>query len=70
MKIKIELEEHEHQDDADDLLEKALHNKKECSDHERYADPILNDFHDYVTQLHTQLLERISSDIEAQLKGI
>lgn len=66
MKVKIELEEHEHLDDADELLEKALHRKADPS--ESYEEASFNDFHDHMTAVHNNLLKRISQDIQAEIE--
>lgn len=68
MKVKVELEKHETLDEADELLEKALHAKHEDSHGERYADPILNEFHDYLNIMANQTLTRIKEQIEGELQ--
>ncbi len=66
MKIKIELENGESPDLADDLLQKALLAKKECSGHEQYSDSVYNEFVEYIHYLHHHMI----SNVEDELKEI
>lgn len=63
MKAKIFLEKGETLVDAEETLEKALKRKQECSGGERYCDPAVNEFHDYVEERHESLVQNTLKDL-------
>lgn len=67
MKVKIELEEHEHIHDAEEVLEKALSAKKDCSGTEKYSDPFINEFHDHICNQHAKLVESILEEVKKEI---
>jgi hypothetical protein len=68
MKVKIFLDKSETLESAEEVLEKALHAKKECSSGEKYSDDVLNDFHDYICKKHEQLLHSVLADIRKEIE--
>ena len=68
MKVKIELENNEHIHEVEEVLEKALSAKKDCSGNEKYSDPFLNELHDYVCEQHSKLVESILDDVKKEIK--
>lgn len=67
MKIKVELEKHEHPEDADAFLAKAVTAKNECSGGERYADDWLNELESYVCVEHRKVLDRIAEEVAQEI---
>ena len=69
MQIKIELENNETQEEADEKLLKALKGKKELKEKlgERYADDMINEFHDLIMEEHLNVLEDIKDKIQGEL---
>lgn len=67
MNVKITLEPGETMGQAEERLEKALKRKHECSNNERYCDPALNQFHDYVTDYHKRLVTGVIEELKAEL---
>lgn len=68
MKVKIELLPHEHPEDADEFLEKALKAKHDCTDGEKYSDEWLNKLHDDLLKMHAATLEQIESEIRQEIE--
>lgn len=67
MKVKVELEKHEHIEDAEEFLAKAVSAKQECSGGERYADEWLNELEAYVCSEHRKILDRIADEVSAEV---
>jgi hypothetical protein len=68
MKVRIDLQNGETLQDAEETLEKALKAKKECSEGERYADPVLNELHDSICDRHEELLTNLFQNIQSAIK--
>ena len=68
MKINIELQKNENPDQADELLEKALKKKKECSGHEAYEDPAMNEALKFIEDKHEELLKSVLKAIEEEIE--
>lgn len=68
MKLQVTLEKSETIEQAEEVLEKALKAKHDCSGGERYLDPAMNEFHDHVESKHSQLVDSILKDIAAELE--
>ncbi len=68
MKVKITLDENETIEQADELLEKALVMKKDCSHGERYSDEYLNEFHEHVCKRHAELVNSLIEEVQQEIK--
>lgn len=71
MKIKVELENNETPEQAEELLEKAVKKKiqsrKEYYSSERYYDEAIEDFHQLVTKEHQETLEQAIEEVQDAL---
>lgn len=68
MKLKVELESDETIEQVEDFLEKSLKAKKQCSE-ERYSSKFLNEFHSYVCDRHSKLLQDIAYQVDLEIKA-
>lgn len=68
MKVKVNLENGETLEQAEEKLEKALKAKRECAHGEQYCDPAMNEFHDHIEARHKKVLERINQQIADEIK--
>lgn len=66
MKIKVELENEETIEQADEFIMKAISNKTECTHGERYSDDAMNEAHDHICSLFANL----TKDLELNVKDI
>lgn len=72
MKVKINLEENETLEEAEQKLEKALkmkqQSRKEYFEAERYADQHVEDLHERVVKDHEELLKRLIDKVADEIK--
>lgn len=64
MKIKVELGEGETVADADEFMAKALSKKSECDHGERYSDSAMNEAHDHICGLFSNLTKDLHTTIK------
>jgi len=69
MKIKIDLEEGESLDDADEFLEKALKAKKKAPNPERYHDQAFEDFYQQINERHEDVLKNVALELKELLES-
>jgi hypothetical protein len=73
MKVKIELENGQTLEQAEEELLRALKGKQKVKDEpqgERYADTMVNEFHDLILDEHEKVLEGIQEQIETEVKRL
>lgn len=72
MKVRIELDENETVEEAEEALEKAIKSKIQSRNEyfakERYADQHVEDFHEEIIKEHETLLKRLVDDIKHNVK--
>lgn len=68
MKVQFHLDAGQTIAEAEDLMEKSLRIKKECSHEEKYASKFLNEFHEYVCSQHATSLEELTSKIKEEIE--
>lgn len=64
MKIKVELDNGETVEQADDFIMKALAKKTECDHGEQYSDEAMNEAHTHICGLFTSLTKDLHSEIK------
>jgi len=71
MKLRIELENGETSEQAEELLEKTvkakMQSRKEYFKTERYADQAIEDFHQMVIDKHRKVIEKIIENVKAEI---
>lgn len=72
MKVTVNLEEGETLEQAEEELYKALRGKKKIKDQlgERYADEMINEFHDRVLDEHFKVLEEIKERVKYEVNKL
>lgn len=66
--MKVILDKNQSLEEAEELLEKSIKRKKECSSSEQYNDDALNEFHDMICARHRKVLERIEKEVKSEIE--
>ncbi len=66
MKIKVELENGETVEQADDFILKAISRKTECDHGEQYSDEAMNEAHDHICSVFGAM----TKDLHREIKDI
>lgn len=72
MRVRIDLEPGETIEEAEEKLAKAILTKQELREElaERYDDPVLNEFHDHVTNEHLKVLDNIRALVSQEIQHL